>query len=284
MASIFFRNISFCIACIFTFGGLVNYGTAGIIPAVPMILFLIFIYFRWGKKYRRLIIIFFAIAIPLYFLKFQHGVLFHPILGSEVMLNQDGCLEVENRIAFIEPLSPQTPCKDSNIVLKGAKFKVKEVGVSNGEFVETYFLRADTNLGLLYHVPSERSEVLSLANGEAIKQSDLHREIFFWPSTLMLWPMSPVLLLKMKKKFAERIPIKIIDDSGTMREGFFDRELGLSLKIKPGDTIEISCRKSPGFREARRKGCPVILPADKSEFWINFSADGIPEGDTLTYK
>lgn len=197
------RNTIFGISCVFVYGGDVNFGGFDFIPAIPFLGFILFSAYKWKRAYLALAVIVIMTCSPLYFLKKQHGYWFHPALEREFTFNQDICLTeyahgIEHFVLASE-IRSDLPCNSSNIggaikseiLPMGTKFKVKRVSVSNADFGESYVIHADTKMGELALYGNEFAVWM---DGKKIEQGDLRRAIFYIPSLLMYWPVSPFLI------------------------------------------------------------------------------------------
>lgn len=204
-----FKKISFWISCLFVYAGAVNYGGFDFLPAIPFLVFVVLAAFAWKKIYLVAVVMLALICAPLYYLKKQHGDLFHPNIGREFSFIQDVCLtqyKYQNDIyVLLSEIQSNSPCDSSNIsgaikweiLPKGTKLVVKKIVVSNADLGESYVIHADTHLGDLSLFGSQ---LAVWADGRPIAQSDLRRAIFYVPSLLMYWPAIPILLLTVFNK------------------------------------------------------------------------------------
>lgn len=187
------KVILFTIACIFVYAGTVNYGGFDILPAIPFIIFMIFAAVKWKNLYLNVTVSLFVVFGLLYFLKTEHGRLFHPALGKEFYFIEDMCLEQTGKVVFARLSSEVNTCMPDAFVSSNTKFRISRISVSNADMGESYLIHAQTPLGELY-LFENNDKYAVWADGKPVQQSDLRRAIFYKPSQLMYWPMAPSIL------------------------------------------------------------------------------------------
>jgi len=198
------KPLAFGIASIFVYGGSVNYGGFDFLPAVPYLLFVLYASLKWRRGYATACALLVLICVPLYVLKRRHGPLFHPVLGKELKTNEDTCLtlfKTSGQEFVLMSDIRQNKCDSSStsdavrweVLPKGSKLTVNSVSVSNADFGETYVIHSKVALGDISFYTSDQKALYWL-DGKRVEQSDLRREIFYYPSLLMYWPMAPFLI------------------------------------------------------------------------------------------
>ncbi len=203
------KKIIYGIACAFVYGGAVNYGGFDFLPAIPFLIYILIAAFKWRRAYTLVTSLFLLVCVTLYYLKNVHGNLFHPNSGKEFFFTQDVCLTEyrtnSERFVLVSELRQDQPCNSSNmgdavrwqIFKKEKKLNIKRISVSNADFGESYVIHAETEIG---EVVIYKDTFLSWPDGRRIEQADLRRSIFYFPSLLMYWPISPVLFFTILKK------------------------------------------------------------------------------------
>lgn len=192
------RPLLFVAASIFVYGGSVNYGAFDFLPAVPFLVFVLYAAWKWKGNYAAACSLLALVCTPLYVLKGEHGALFHPSLGRELRTTADTCLTLY-RISgqeFVIMTELQGNCDSSNkidavkweILPKGSKLTVDAVSVSNADFGEDYVVHSKVPLGNVRLYPSF-DKIFAWLDGSRVKQSDLRRPEFYYPSLLMYWPI-----------------------------------------------------------------------------------------------
>jgi hypothetical protein len=192
----------FILLSCFTFGGAVNYGIFGFLPAIPFIVGLFFLSTLGGWSFRVMGVIVFITSFSFYTLKHQHGRLFHPAFGKEMVVAKDLCLVRFNSMSMVSSMN-KGKCSGAQfgssigagVLSKGTVLKVKDVYVSNADFGEEYYMKFDTFLGEVNESQfNKKDPELVWKDGSPVTNSDLRRRIFFYPSMLMLWALIPWIL------------------------------------------------------------------------------------------
>lgn len=200
------RPVMFAVASLFVYAGSVNYGGFDFLPAIPFLIFVLYSAVKWRWHYTLACIILAFVCIPLYVLKKNHGILFHPSLGREFTTTENTCLTVYNvsgeQFILLSELI-ENKCDSSNLgqavkwelFPKDSKLVVEAISVSNADFGESYVIHSKVPLGPTKIYGTKR--FLAWIDGKQIEQSDLRRAVFFYPSLLMYWPMLPYFLLSL---------------------------------------------------------------------------------------
>ncbi len=206
----FLRELLFWIAFVFAYAGIVNYSKAGLLPALPFIYFMLSAAMRWEGHYMGFLIIALIVGAPLFYLKTQHGPIFHPALGRLYLTTRDVCFNknrVEDkdgifheRITVSEPfyktecVNPAIPVLSTQFVPRGLSLKVDSVKVSNSNFDESYIIVTKLDDGTLEIQPDEVGNAIQWLDGRPVTQNDLRRDWFYLPARLMWWPKAPLIL------------------------------------------------------------------------------------------
>jgi hypothetical protein len=144
------------------------------------------------------------VCVPLYVLKGRHDSLFHPALGMEFRTAEETCLTLYRNsgddFVLMSKLI-QNKCDSSNmgdairweILPKGSKLTIKRISVSHADFSEHYVIHSTVPLGEISLFDLDRIS-LEWLDGHPVKESDLRRGIFHYPSLLMYWAVAPILI------------------------------------------------------------------------------------------
>ena len=203
------RKLAIPVSCLFVFGGAVSYGPLDFWPALPFLAYLLVTSAKKKGSYLAVSLGILMISVPLYFAKKEHGALFHPALGRTFVLKKDACFLLFPRGTLVvttratEPfvlareVTREFPCVSSGaeraeVYPRGTKYKVRRVSVSHEQTVERYALHASTPLG---DMPLTSFGLFSWEEGKEMAQSDLRNPWFYYPSLLLYWPLSPILVI-----------------------------------------------------------------------------------------
>ncbi len=187
----------FIISLVGIFGGAVNLGAFGIFPAFPFLIFA----FYWAiqKRGKSLIVLVAVLVVSggMYLVKITNRSFFFPALGQDIFVSKDICLTQFDKSVLVSELDGECDHKSlggaigSHVLEKNTKLKIDQVEVSHSDFGEHYILRAKTEYGLIYYRFTDKG-LFNFKNGEIVEVSDLRREIFYYPSLLMYWPLIPI--------------------------------------------------------------------------------------------
>lgn len=205
----------FTISCIGTYAGAVNLGFSDIVMAIPFIFTVIIGGLHAPKSaYGIAALITLLISTPFYFLKREPTPLFYPMIGQEVVLSQDVCYYRIKQTAYSEEekfiLPKRTDnCEDHDIGVQedivewkaGTSFVVKGTTVSSPDFSESYSLVLETEKGPVKASVRYDSKLFTDTEGNTVKESDLYRGIFYYPSQMMYWPIFPIMLTNLIPSF-----------------------------------------------------------------------------------
>ncbi len=194
-----FLFLLFTISLVGIFGGAVNLGAFGVFPAFPFLLFAC--YWAIQKRGKTLIALVTVLVVSggMYLVKITDRSFFFPALGHEILVSKDICLIQFDKLVLISELDGECDHKSlggaigSHVLEKNTKLKIDHVEVSHSDFGEHYILRAKTKFGLIYYRFTDKG-LFSFTNGEIVAASDLRREVFYYPSLLMYWPLIPIAL------------------------------------------------------------------------------------------
>ncbi|MDP9195353.1 MAG: hypothetical protein M3O22_01070 [Pseudomonadota bacterium] len=209
------RPVLFAVAALFSYAGVVNLGWSGFLCAIPFIIALIWMARKWGKPYGMItLILFLAVFLPLYFLKISGSSVYFPANGKTVMTAGEACLyKLEQKDSpqsgprtTLQKLAPDGACSHygdpaglqvvaaAEKVPAGTRYTIARTDVSSPDFAEQYNLYLETPLGEApWSTPWTHSfsPQLTFEDGKPVTEADLRRKIFYYPSFLMLWPVSP---------------------------------------------------------------------------------------------
>ena len=198
--SSFTKAFFFAICCAFIFGGAVNNGSFSYLPAVPFLVPFLYAGKNWGRRYLIICASFSVICLSLYFLRKQNTRIFYPALGKEYLTVEDSCITEYNGFVLMSngidkscDASNMSGSKKTMFLPRGSKLQVAGVSVSHTEFAENYLAHSPTPIGDL-QVDLVGNKPFTWVDGSAVRESDLRRDIFYYPSLLMYWPMSPLML------------------------------------------------------------------------------------------
>lgn len=176
-----------------------NEGPLGVIPAIPFLLIVLLAAAKWERFYLTATLVLMILCLPLYFLRKQQGLLFHPSIGRNFVVTKDLCMNIfqpegGSSYVFLTRMGTESVCDNdrlsgadhTELIKAGTSWSVErvEVAYNNGE--ENDVIHAETPQG---HLRVSHTELMVWDNGEKIVVEDFHRAIFFYPAKLMNWPM-----------------------------------------------------------------------------------------------
>jgi hypothetical protein len=188
------------------YGGAVNLGGFGIFPAMPFLIGLIIFGLRAGHPYRLITVVVVLMCGSLWGLKHQQTFVFQPALGDEVSLSVPVCYQRYTGYSR-EPeqlnlrVEAKGRCYKDNSMVEtlgsfpvGKTFTINEIRVSHSDFGEHYGVILDSEHGPVSVVQIGKG-ILIKSNGDPLKESDLRRGVFYYPSLLMYYALLPIIIL-----------------------------------------------------------------------------------------
>ena len=196
-----------CICALFTFGGAVNLGFSGFFFATPFLVLWIVLALYSGQKTIILSLLVLSIILFLYILRTNESAIFFPANGKEIVLNQDACFTYSEDGKTIYPprewvgYDSFRHCRDeasivngirnSKIIPKGTRYKIESTYVSHQDMGEDY--RAILSNGEdTFSI--NQSQFFEFKDGTKFSQNHLRQPYFYYPSLLMFWLVSPLMI------------------------------------------------------------------------------------------
>lgn len=215
------RVLAFTLTVCMTYGGAVNLGVFGILPALPYVAVMVWMAWRWRGAYLKVTVAVWLVCGALWGLKHQPTRVFYPAIGREFELGEAACLVRVSELqlswvtlyaAISQAESGSTPVCDSRdlrldldregpefphqVLQAGQVMRVKRMVVSHPDFSEHYDLVVDTGLGDMTLSPDlYRMKKLALRwhdTGQPVRPEDLRRAVFYQPSLWMYWAPKPL--------------------------------------------------------------------------------------------
>ena len=197
-----------CICALFTFAGAVNLGFSGFFFATPFLLLWIILALFSGQKTITISVLALIVILFFYVQRIKESPIFFPANGKEIVLNQDACFTYnEGAKKYSAPyewegydsfqycrgdVNSGSEIKKGKIVPKGTKFVIANTYISHADMGENY--KASGCNGEDCFSISE-SQIFEFQNGRKVSQNHLWQPYFYYPSMLMYWLVSPLMII-----------------------------------------------------------------------------------------